>query len=210
MTQLNLKPTHKAVQAYYRELDQLSLLHASDEGAVRSAFQSLLGTCASQLHWTLRTEYPIRRRNQASLRVDAALFDDSRLVRGMWEAKDEHDDLEKEVRRKLSLGYPDNNILFQAPQQVILVQGGAIRHKEDISKPDALVHVVRHLFEYRTPEIERWEDAVAHFREEVPEQARALKELIDREHAKNSAFREAFGAFAETCRAWRMKRSSAC
>ena len=91
-----------------------------------------------QFKWTLVPEYPIRRHNQPPLRADAALLDDFRLVRGLWEAKDEHDDLEKEVRHKLDAGYPDRNIVFQAPRQAILVQGGALVEKEDISKPDAL------------------------------------------------------------------------
>jgi hypothetical protein len=72
MLELNLKPTHKAVKDYYAALGQLNLLHASEEGVMRSAFQSLLSTCASQFHWTLRTEYPIRRRQRGHLAAGAA------------------------------------------------------------------------------------------------------------------------------------------
>jgi hypothetical protein len=42
MPELRLQAHHKPVVAYYQSLDQLSLLHATHEGAVRSAFGTLL------------------------------------------------------------------------------------------------------------------------------------------------------------------------
>ncbi len=44
MTSLNLKPTHKSVKAYYDALAQFEKLGVKHEGAVRSAFQTLLRT----------------------------------------------------------------------------------------------------------------------------------------------------------------------
>ncbi len=200
MTQLSIRPGDKFISNYYEVLTRSGQLHFDHEGNVRGAFQAVLRACAKRVSWDLVTEFPIKA-SKTTLRVDGALLDESRLVRGMWEAKDERDDLEKEVRKKLNLGYPGRNILFQAPQSAILVQHGQIARKEDISQRDALVDVLKDLFEYRDRHIMDWEDAVARFKEEVPEQSRALKELIDREHKKNAAFREAFAAFVETCRA---------
>ena len=40
----------------------------------------------------------------AEIRIDGALLSPFRLARGYWEAKDEHDDLEKEIRAKLERG----------------------------------------------------------------------------------------------------------
>jgi hypothetical protein len=42
------------------------------------------------------------------------------LPHGYWEAKDEKDDLAKEVQLKLEKGYPRDNIIFQAPERAIL------------------------------------------------------------------------------------------
>ncbi|MDX6575923.1 MAG: hypothetical protein QOE96_1876 [Blastocatellia bacterium] len=48
MEKLNLKPTHKPVQNYYDALRQFKTIGVSDEGAVRSAFQTLLEHCGRQ------------------------------------------------------------------------------------------------------------------------------------------------------------------
>src|ERR1039458_4956398 len=104
MQQLNLKPTHAPVKAYYQALGQYGQLNIDHEMAVRSAFQHLLEKCGSQFNWTLIAEYPLPRPKATALKVDGALLDEFRLKRGLWEAKDEHDDLEKEAKRKIAAG----------------------------------------------------------------------------------------------------------
>ncbi len=101
MQQLNLKPTHKLVKNYYEVLGQFGQLSIDHEMAVRSAFQSLLAGCGRQFDWTLVPEYAIKRPPAKLIKVDGALLDTFRLTHGFWEAKDEHDDLEREIRRKL-------------------------------------------------------------------------------------------------------------
>ena len=53
MERLNLKPTHRRVQDYYEALRQFKTIDVSHEGAVRSAFQSLLEHCSRQFGWKL-------------------------------------------------------------------------------------------------------------------------------------------------------------
>ena len=60
MPSLVLKPTHKPVKHYCAALQQLATQGATHEGAVKTAFQGLLETCASQRQWTLLGEYEIR------------------------------------------------------------------------------------------------------------------------------------------------------
>jgi hypothetical protein len=55
MTALKLKPTHKAVTAYYESLQQFEKLGVKHEGAVRSVFQSLLEHCARDYCRAART-----------------------------------------------------------------------------------------------------------------------------------------------------------
>ena len=119
MQPLDLKPTHKLVKNYYEALGQFGQLNIDHEMAVRSAFQNLLRRLRPEVRLDAGPgvlhqppKYPIR--------VDGALLDTFRLPRGFWEAKDEHDDLEKEIRAKLDKGYPRNNIIFQAPERAIL------------------------------------------------------------------------------------------
>jgi len=93
MERLNLKPTHKPVQNYYEALRQFKTIGVAHEGAVRSAFQTLLEHCGRQFGWKLVPEWQIKRNHGHPLRVDGALVDEYRLTHGFWEAKDTDDDL---------------------------------------------------------------------------------------------------------------------
>ena len=126
MERLNLKPTHKPVQNYYEALRQFKTIGVSHEGAVRSAFQTLLEHCGRQFDWKLVAEWQIKRNHGHPLRVDGALVDEFRLTHGFWEAKDSHDDLGKEVKKKLTAGYPQNNIIFQGILTVFAVMASGI------------------------------------------------------------------------------------
>ena len=179
---LSLKPTHATAKAYYEALHQFGQLHIDHEGAVRSAFQTLLAKCGQKTSpkLTLVPEYRIERA-RSSVIVDGALVDLYHLPHGYCEAKDEKDDLIREVERKLAKGYPRDNIIFQAPERAILYQGGARVIDENITRPEALVDVVNQFFDYKAPHIKEWEAAVSDFSERIPELAAAVKKTIDEE-----------------------------
>jgi predicted helicase len=200
MPLLQLAANHKPVTQYYLDLKHLSLLHATHEGAVRGAFQTLLQQCARQFEWTVIAEYAVERPKRPSLRVDGAVVDSWKLVHGYWEAKDEHDDLKEEVKKKLAKGYPVDNILFQAPDRAILYQDGRQVLDESLKDPKKLVEVLKEFFRYEPPAYAQWELAVEEFKTRVPELARALVERIHEERKLNSLFRDKFGGFVQTCR----------
>ena len=104
MNTLNVKPSDKLVKDYYAVLGQYSQLHLDHEGTVRSAFQAVLRGYGKKLDWTLAPEYPIQVAKGKRIVVDAALLDDWKFRHGFWEAKDEHDDLEREIKRKIEKG----------------------------------------------------------------------------------------------------------
>ena len=184
--QLNLKPTHKLVKSYYETLGQYGQLSIDHEMAVRSAFQALLRGCGRQFEWTLVPEYAIHKPKAGIIKVDGAMVDPFRLARGFWEAKDEHDDLEKEIRAKFERGYPKTNIIFQAPEKAILYQNG-IRQglDEDIRDGGNLVEILKVFFAYRQPERAEWDDAVAHFKEHIPAIAQGVKDKIEAQRRTN-------------------------
>jgi predicted helicase len=198
---LSLKPNHASVKAYYETLHEHGQLHFDHEGAVRRAFADLLAKCGrkSKPQLTLITEYLIERA-RSSIRVDGALVDLYHLPHGYWEAKDEKDDLSREVQRKLDKGYPRDNIIFQAPERAILYQGGARIIDESIKEPETLVSVVNSFFDYKAPHIQEWEQAVGEFSERIPELAAAVKKIIDEERRRNPAFVHSFEDFYALCR----------
>ncbi len=200
MRKLTLKPTHKAVVAYYDALGQFDKLGVSHETAVRSAFQTLLQVCARQFKWTLVPEYQRKGVGQNRISIDGALLDIYRFPHGYWEAKDSQDDLEKEVKRKFEAGYPRDNILFQEPKRAILYQNGRQVLVEDITTPTKLVAVLAQFFEYLPEDYIAWEEAVGEFKNRVPELAGKLVKLIETERKGNPRFVAAFGNFMDLCR----------
>jgi len=200
MRKLTLKPTHKAVVAYYDALGQFDKLGVSHETAVRSAFQTLLQVCARQFKWTLVPEYQRKGVGQNRVSIDGALLDMYRFPHGYWEAKDSQDDLEKDVKRKFEAGYPRDNILFQEPKRAILYQNGRKVLDENIATPAKLVAVLAQFLEYLPEDYIAWEEAVGEFKNRVPELAEKLVKLIDTERKGNPRFVAAFGNFMDLCR----------
>ena len=111
---LNLKTSHKPIKDYYGALSNLAGRSISHEGAVSPAFASLLRNCGAQFGQTLIEKFPFKYGSH-NLIIDGAMADGFNLVHGYWEAKDSSDDLDKEIKKKFAVGYPRNNILFQAP-----------------------------------------------------------------------------------------------
>jgi predicted helicase len=201
MLEFNCKPTDKFIKDYYAVLGQYDHLHVDHETAVRSAFQSVLRGYSKKVEWTLVPEYAIQKDRTHRIVVDGALLDFWKQRRGFWEAKDEHDDLEREIKRKIEKGYPRSNIIFQAPERAIIYQHGVRQGlNEDITDPKNLSDLLTHFFSYREPDHEEWDSAVAEFKERIPELAESAKKLIDAEHKTNRAFRDSFHGFYELCR----------
>ncbi len=201
MGALRLKPTYKVVKSYYAELGNLVQLGLFTEGAVSPTFAALLRYCAKQFDWTLAEQFSMRPKSsrQRAIRVDGALLDPFKLVHGVWEAKDSDDDLEREVVKKFKAGYPQDNIIFQAPERAILWQDGHEVWDADISRPPALVDVLKQFFAYQPPAYEQWERAVDEFKLRVPDLAASLLDLIERERRTNLRFVRAFEDFAALC-----------
>ena len=200
MPSLTLKPTHKAVAAYYDSLAKFAKLGVKHETAVRSAFQELLEHCSRQFDWKLVPEYRIKRKGQADASADGALLDNYGLNHGLWEAKDSADDLDKEIKHKFSIGYPKQNILFWQPDRAVLYQNSERFWEADLTKPDDLVKILTLFLEFAPPAIAEWEKAVEEFKDKVPQIGKALKDLIEKERQTNKKFIAAFEDFCSLCR----------
>ena len=199
MSTLNIKPTHKPINDYYAELERLDRLNITNETAVREPFQTLLKHCVRQLKWILVTEYPMKGPEGNQIFVDATLLNGSNLPHGHWEAKDIHDDLAAEVKRKLEQGYPNDNIIFQTPQRAILWQNNRQVEDVDLTNPTKLINVLQTFFAHRRPEYVQWEDAVAQFKDEVPALGEDLAERIQDARKTNRRFITAFASFHAKC-----------
>ena len=200
MPRLNLKPNHKAIRDYYGTLQQYEQHAVRHEGAVSSPFETLLHTCAKQVNATLVPQYAMHAAAGNRIVVDGVILDAYGLPFAYWEAKDMDDDLPKAVQAKRDKGYPLDNILFQTPQRAILYQNGQIALDLDITEPARLIAALQYLFAYVPPALDNWQTAASDFRAYVPDLAQTLKARIEQRHETDSAFKEAFTGFYETCR----------
>src|ERR1017187_2991468 len=200
MPSLTLKPTHKAVVVYYDSVAKFDKLGIKYETAVRSAFHELLEHCARQFDWKLVPEYALKRKGQADAKADGAPLDNSGLRRGLWEAKDSNDDLEKEIKNKFAIGYPKENILFWQPDKAVLFQNSERFYEADLTKPDDLVKILSLFLEFAPPAIAEWEKAVDEFKNRIPELGAQLGKLIETERQTNQKFIAAFEDFCSLCR----------
>ena len=201
MPTLNIKPTHKPIKNYYTELEEYAKVGAEHEGAVRTAFQNLLQHYCRQADLILvceKTRYTPQKRR---IQIDGEVVEAFDLPHGHWEAKDTHDDLPTEARKKSEAGYPFKNIIIQSPTRALLYQNGHLRLDVDLTDPSNLINLLNTFFAYREENIVDWYAAVEEFKEKVPVLGRGVAKRIETEMQDNPLFRQAFKNFHQQCRA---------
>jgi len=185
----------KAIDRYYKELHEYQG-KADYELAVRSAFQNLLAEAARLVKWTLIPEQTI----ENGLRPDGILRDSFDLRRGYWEAKGPKSDLEQEIKKKIAVGYPLTNTIFENTKRAILYQNKKRQFEYDLQNPNDVRALLRDFLAYTEPDIASFEVAVQEFKASIPELAKKLLEIIEQEHKLNKKFIATFHKFTELCR----------
>lgn len=195
-----IKPTHKAIAAYYDALKAYEGQAVSHETAVRSAFQNLLAETARAHRWVLVPELALKVRGKL-VRPDGTLRDEEwQIPRGYWEAKDTDDKLDDEVRKKIARGYPLLNTIFEDTRRGILYQNGHEVYRGDLAEPHELAALLNQFYEHTEKDIEGFEQAVAEFKDRIPHLAQGLLAKIEAAHTKNAKFQAAFDSLLELCR----------
>ena len=133
-------------------------------------------------------------------RPDGTVKDSLRMTRGYWEAKDSHDDLDKEIQRKFDRGYPRDNIIFEDSRIAVLFQNGAVAMRVDMSRPGELHRLIRTFLDYELPEIEEFRQAQQQFKADLPTVIGNLREAVEEAEAGNQEYQEAAAAFLQLCR----------
>ncbi|HLW00986.1 MAG TPA: type ISP restriction/modification enzyme [Ktedonobacterales bacterium] len=187
---------NKTFDVYYQALKDLRGLWVTNEEGLRPAFQGLMTTFGKEKGWTLVLEQALPN----GCEPDGTLRDSFNLPRGYWEAKDTKDDLETEIKKKISKGYPTTNIIFEDTEHGVLWQNGKRVLDVDLRQPRQLADLLELFFNFTEPNIARFEDAVGEFKERIPELAQGLLERIRQELRANKKFVQAFEAFRELCR----------
>lgn len=189
------------IHQYLAELDRLKKVGGTArESVVREAFKDLLKGWGRQHDLVFIPEYKLDSKTRDTRFVDGALLHELRVPFGYWEAKDDADNLDAEIAAKFKRGYPQDNIVFEDSTQAVLIQ-----HREEVMRcavddVPALEKLLRLFFAYERPEIADFRKAVAQFKTDLPAVLNALREMIERQHATNRAFRDASQRFLDHAR----------
>jgi predicted helicase len=194
-TMPNTASLRKAIGRYYKELEEYKS-HASHELALRAAFHNLLADGARQVGWTLVDEQTI----EGGIRPDGVMRDANNLRRGYWEAKGPESDLDKEIAEKIRKNYPLTNTIFENTRRAVLYQGKRKVFDLDMTKINDVQDLLQSFLGYTEPHIEKFQSAVLEFKRRIPELARDLLDIIEREHRENKRFITAFNSLAAICR----------
>ncbi|MGH6795897.1 MAG: type ISP restriction/modification enzyme, partial [Methylocella sp.] len=184
------------INQYLNELQSLRKISGTPrETVVREPFKDLLKAWGKNHELQFVAEYQIVTPAKNLIYADGALVYSLRVPFGYWEAKDEQDDLDKEITKKFKKGYPRDNIIFEDSSTAALIQNGADIMRCKVDDPQRLEKLLKLFFAYERPEIAEFRNAVAQFKADLPAVLSALREMIDTAEAANMNFRHAQAKF---------------
>lgn len=190
------------INEYRAELDRLRAVSGSRrESVLREAFKDLLKRWGKSHDLQFIAEHDIVTRAMNRIYLDGALLHGLRVPFGYWEAKDENDDLEKEIEAKFRKGYPRDNIIFTDDTTAVLYQdGGEIMRAAMQGDDDSLLRLLTRFFAHERQEIADFNKAVKQFATDLPAILTALRERIAEKRAASSDFAAAEAAFLKHAR----------
>jgi predicted helicase len=178
------------IQQYLNELSDLRRASGTTrEGVVSEAFKDLLKGYGKSRDLIFIPQYELPKQDGKPRWVDGALVYDLRVPFGYWEAKDEEDDLDKEIAAKFRRGYPRDNIIFEDSKTAVLIQHGNEVTRCRVDDTDKLPHLLNLFFGYERPEVADFRKAVIQFKTDLPTVLAALRDMIENEQKNNAAFR---------------------
>jgi hypothetical protein len=99
------------ITQYLNELDRLRRISGTNrETVVREAFKDLLKSWGKSCELQFIAEYRMVTAAKNQISLDGAVLHSLRVPLGYWEAKDEEDDLDKEIVKKFRKGYPRDRL----------------------------------------------------------------------------------------------------
>ncbi len=111
------------IQRYLNDLETLRRVSGTNrESVVSEAFKTLLKEWGKSRDLVFIPEYEYQTLQKTRVYPDGALLYSLRVPLGYWEAKDEEDDLDKEIEKKFRKGYPQDNIIFEDDREAVLIQ----------------------------------------------------------------------------------------
>ncbi len=202
MARITINPNDRLLTKYYATLKELRETKQDlSEGNTRRAFGALLSGLGKRRKLTLIEERQMRSKTTGgSIRTDGSLVDAFERPYAHWEAKDSAVNLDAEIRKKIDVGYPDDNIIFEDTHTAVLYQGGHEARRTLIREKKDFAALLSQYLNYKAEQFENFNQAVQSYGEQIREIATQLKDKIEAAHKDNPAFQRQFDEFIELCR----------
>lgn len=185
---------------YYNKLEETIRFGGSrNEGSVSIPFFNLVNAYAEKRNLRLVHQRDINGLKGKKVRPDGVLTNAMNLEFGIWESKDEKDDILKEIQAKIAKGYPLTNTLFEDTNTAILFQNGSQAARVDMKNPDALDSLLNTFVSFEPPQVQEFNKALLKFTEDVPTIVESLRNLIQNEADTNRDFIARRDEFLANC-----------
>jgi predicted helicase len=188
------------INQYYNQRDNLKRVGVTNEMAIKQPFDNLLLNLASAKHYVYATEVTIKNENGKNVRPDGILMNELRIHKGYVESKDTDDTLDEEINKKLYKdGYPKTNIIFQDSIYAVLIQNNVEVARVEMADADKLEKILNQFINYKPEYIEKFDEALQKFKEDIPTIVDTLRNTISEEFKTNKKFVAASEDFFEMC-----------
>ena len=188
----------QAINKYYNQIDKFKRYGGTrNESSVRRAFANLLQEYCENKNLELIDELKLE---NSIKRPDGTVRSATQITYGHWESKDTKDNLDKEIKKKIKIGYPTFNILFENTEEIVLIQNGEEILRGDMKNLDFLHNILIVFVEYEHHHIIQFDKAVEKFSEDIPDIIEALRKMIARQSKVNPDFRVQREKFWNICK----------
>ena len=191
-------PALPHIDRYYASLAELIEVGGSDnELNIRPAFQNCLAAyCAAHRD---RLVLVPELRAPSGIIPDGTVLDSLRMTRGLWEAKDSHDNLDAEIQSKFERGYPRSNIIFEDSRVAVLFRNGGEAMRVDMTDPASVHRIIGRFLDYELPEIGEFRQARQQFAADLPSVLENLRQAVADAEVGNAAYQDGVAKFLELC-----------
>ena len=189
------------INQYYNNLDRtIQFGKSTNEQSIRNHFWSLLNDYARKYNYEVVPEVYIMGTKGKKVYPDGIVKNLWGLDIGLWESKDEKDDIDAEIDAKIKKGYPLTNILFEDSKIAILFQRGEEVGKAKVREPEKLDQILTAFFSFKSDTVYKFEDAIIKFKVDIPVIVETLRGKIIETRETNKEFLEAQRIFFELCK----------
>ncbi len=190
------------INQYYQNLDRtLQFGKSRNEQSIRNHFWALLNEYARKQNYELIPEIAVMGTRGKKVWPDGTVKNLWGLDIGLWESKDEKDDIEAEIDVKIKKGYPLTNILFEDSTMAVLFQRGEEVERVKVRDAGGLDKILTEFISFKSETVYQFEEAIEKFKADIPIIVETLRKKIIETRKNNPNFIKVQHTFLELCKA---------